>query len=454
MELSGRLADFLVGTEYDRIPAATVAQAKERILDTLGAALAGYAGWDYTGRFLAACATLGTGGRPVIGPRSGARFPAARAAMINAAMAHAVELDDGHKNAGVHAGAVVVATALTLGADLGRTGKEVLTAVVLGYEVAYRLAVGMSPSLIDGGFHPSAICGTVAAAAVAGKLMGLTRDRLANALGLSGLFASGLMEATVSGQQSKCVMVGQAALNGISAACYAKQELEGPLTVFEGKSGMLRAMGGRADPDVLLHGLGEPFWIKDTYNKFYPTCRHAQPAIEAARELAREHRLDWREVERVLVDTHRVAYRLTGTITGPKNPGEAKFSIPYGVALALIDREVAVRHLTAEFYEDPRYLELARRVTVRIDPRMDALYPERRGASVEILMKDTSSCGRVCYDLKGSPQNPAGVGELRAKFAANAAGLLDANARDRLLERTDVFERETDLTDYLALLNW
>ena len=448
------LADFIANTNYEDIPAETIAVAKERLLDTIGAMIAGRAGWAYGDDLIEAMKPLGVGTSPVLGPDRESRFPAARAAMLNATFAHAIELDDGHTFAGVHAGAVVVPTALIMGEELGASGKEVLTAIVLGYEAVYRMAVAQSPQLIDHGFHPSATCDTVGAMAVAGKLMKLDAQRLANGLGMSALQAAGLMEATVSGQQSKCVMVGNAAYAGISCAYVARMGLEGSTTAFDGKTGLFQAMSKPIDAREALKDLGKPFWIGNTYVKFYPTCRHAQPAIEAALNLAEKNGIRPEQVERIDVGTHRVAYELTGVIHAPQNPGEAKFSIAYGIAAALQDGGVAVRHLTQPFYTDEKYLATARKVTTAIDEQVNALYPKRRGAKVTIYLKNGSACTEECYDLKGSPQNPVGFEELRNKFVVAATGFLSDDAIQAVQQKCAALEQEESISDLLSLLNW
>lgn len=454
MELTKQFAEFIAKTRYEDLPEQVIATAKERLLDTVGAMLAGRAGWVYGDALEQTVKALGQGNHSVVGPHSERCYPAARAAMLNACFAHAIELDDGHKFAGVHAGAVVIPTALVMGAELGCSGKEVLTAIVLGYEVVYRLAVAQSPELIDRGFHPSATCGTVGAMAVAGKLMGLDAERLANGLGMSALQAAGLMEATVSGQQSKCVMVGNAAYNGISCAYIARAGLEGCLSAFEGKSGLFQGMSKPLDPGKVTEGLGREYLIADTYNKFYPTCRHSQPAIEAALNMGLAHRIQPEQVERVEVGTHRVAYELTGVIHRPQTPGEAKFSIAYGVAAALVDQGVAVRHLTPEYFQQERYLELADRVTVRLDETVDALYPKQRGAQVRIVLKDGTSYEETCYNLKGSPQNPVGFDELVRKFVTAATGLLEERTIQEVRDQCASFEREKEIGSFLSLLKW
>ncbi len=454
MELTHQFADFLVKTNYEDLPSGVVDLARERLLDTIGAMLAGRAGWNYADALIAAMEKIGKGECGIIGKNPCPCFPAPRAAMLNATFAHSIELDDGHKFAGVHAGAVVVPTALVMGAKLNATGKDILTAIVLGYEIVYRLAAAQSPQLIDRGFHPSATCDTIGAAAVAGKLMKLDEERMANGLGMAGLQASGLMEATVSGQQSKCVMVGNAAYNGICCAYVAEQGLPGTTTVFEGKTGLFQAMSRTISPELVTERIGKDYQISETYNKFYPTCRHSQPAIEAVLNLAVKNDIDPEGVAAVEVGTHRVAYELTGIIYEPKNPGEAKFSIPYGVALALKDHGVAVRHLKEEAYTDRGYLKLAKLVTVRIDEAVNSLYPKKRGAQVKIIMKDGTEYEEECYDLKGSPQNPVGFDELVEKFITAATGLLKEETIKEVIDRCTRFEQESDPGSFLSLLNW
>ena len=448
------IAEFIANTNYEDIPTETIAVAKERLLDTIGAMIAGRAGWAYGSALVEAMKPLGLGNSPILGPDRESRFPAARAAMLDATFAHAIELDDGHTFAGVHAGAVIIPTALVMGAELGASGKEILTAIVLGYEAVYRMAVAQSPQLIDHGFHPSATCDTVGAMAVTGKLMKLNAQQLANGLGMAALQSSGLMEATVSGQQSKCVMVGNAAYAGIACAYVARVGLEGCTTAFDGKTGLFQAMSKPLRAEEVLKDLGKPFLIGNTYVKFYPTCRHAQPAIEAALNLIEKNSIRPEQVEHIDVGTHRVAYELTGVIHAPQNPGEAKFSIAYGIAAALADHGVAVRHLTEPFYTNERYLETARKVTTTIDEHVNALYPKRRGAKVTICLKDGAVCTEECYDLKGSPQNPVGFEELRNKFVVAATGLLSDNAIRTVLQKCADLEQEKDAGDLLALLNW
>lgn len=432
MYLTQKFAAFIARTNYDDLPKQVVDLAKERIMDTAGAAIAGSVNWEYASQLREACKKLGSGSCGVIGGEK--CYPAAHAAMINATYAHSVELDDGHKNAGCHAGAVVVPTALIMAQALGRSGKELVAAVAIGYEVTYRIASHVNPAQINKGFHPSSNCGAYGAAAVAGKLMGLNEEQLANALGQAGMLASGTMEATKSGQRAKCVQVGNAAYNGILAAYLAETGMEGCLTALEGPNGLFATQSENVDVEDVCRDLGKVYTIGDTYNKMYPSCRHAQPGIEAALDLGVEHKIDPADVAAVHIGTHKVAYELTGIIKEPKNSGEAKFSLAYGSAVALRRHRFGVADLMERSYTDPETLRLADKVTCEIDPDVQAVFPKKRGAKVRIELKDGTVYEKELYDLKGSPGNPVSIGELERKFMSSAGAAMPEIRAQQLLE--------------------
>ncbi|MCI8511183.1 MAG: MmgE/PrpD family protein [Lachnospiraceae bacterium] len=433
MYVTERFADFIYDLSYEALPEEIVSLTKERILDSVGAVLAGAGSWVYRDRFLSACERMGTGDTAAFttGER---RFPLARAVMIDTTFGHAVELDDGHAFAGAHAGTAVVPTALTVAGALGIGGRSVIPAVVAGYDIVYRLAVAMAPWQIEKGFHPTSNDDTFGVTAAAGKLMGLSKKELADALSLAGLYAAGLQEATVSGQLSKCVMVGNAAYSGMEAVYLAQSGMEGTMSVFEGENGFFSSKSKDVDAKKVCEGLGERYLITDTYSKLYPTCRHAQPAIEGVLNLMEQYGFGPDEVERVHVGTHEVACRLTGTIKAPKDSGEAKFSSAYGVAVALCEKGFGVRHLNPEYTQNPRYRRLAERVTVEWDAQVQAVYPKKRGARVTVWLKDGQTFQTEVYDLKGSPKNPVGFRDIRDKFTANVGNLMPPADMERLIE--------------------
>jgi 2-methylcitrate dehydratase PrpD len=451
MLVAQKFAEFIEKTNYEVMPPVTIAITKERILDTIGSALAGCASWDYHDRFIAACRNFGDGDSSIVCSNK-REFPVAVAAMINATFAHAIELDDGHKNAGVHAGAVIVPTALAMGEKFGSNGKEIIAAIAIGYEITYRIACHVNPMQIQKGFHPSSNCGTFGAMAAAGKLMKLNKEQVANGLGFAGLFASGLMEATQSGQKSKCVQVGKAALSGILAAYMAQMGLIGTTTIFEGNTGFFNAQSENVDVEDVCRDLGRVFTIGDTYTKLYPTCRHSQPAIEAVLNITAEEGFGYEEIEYVSVGTYQVAYNLTGTIYEPKDAGEAKFSLPYGVALALNEHSVEVRHMTPEYWNNPINKGLAALVKVYVDPEVQAKFPKKRGAKVAIGLRDGRRFIRECYDLKGSPNNPVGWAELSDKLVRNATEIIPRANIEQLMKMVADLENQRNIIGVIELL--
>ena len=451
MYITEKFADFVHDVKFEDLPADIVALTKERILDSVGAILAGAGNWDYREKFLDVCDKMGKG--DVSAFTTGDRkYPLARAVMIDATFGHAVELDDGHKFAGAHAGTAVVPVALTIARELGLSGKDVIPAVVAGYDIVYRIAAAMAPHQIDKGFHPTSNDDTLGAAATAGKLMGLTKDELANALGLAGLYASGLMEATVTGQLSKCVMVGNSVASAMQAIYMAQNGMEGTVSVFEGKDGFFKAKAENVDLEALCDGLGKEFRIVDTYSKMYPTCRHAQPAIESTLNLMEEYGFGPDDVDHVWVGTHEVAYTLTGKIKAPKDSGQAKFSSAYGIAVALYEKGFGVCHLNPEYTEDEKYLAMAEKVTVEQDPEVQSVYPTRRGAKVKIYLKDGRELATEVYDLKGSPNNPVGFEEIKNKFVANVKNLLSPEDLESLLDMVMNLEKLESVEPLMAIL--
>lgn len=452
MYITERFSEFIVDTRYEVLPEEVIRLAKERILDTVGAAVAGKTNWEQTDAFLEACQAMGTGSAGVWGESESA-FSWDRAAMIHATFAHAIELDDGHKNAGCHAGAVIVPVALTLGEMFHASGKDIITAVVIGYEVVYRVVAQMMPHQIKKGFHPSGNCDTFGAMAVTAKLMGLTKEQIASGLGFAGLFSAGLMEATVSGQQSKCIQVGQAALNGVAAAWYARAGLAGTVSVLEGKTGFFRAQAEPVDFEQVCEGLGERYLIGDTYSKLYPTCRHSQPAIEGVLDLVEEYGFGFEEVKSVWVGTHQVAIDLTGQVKHPETPSQAKFSIAYGVALALREHSVGVCHLNQKYIQDSQLRQLADLVTAEVDQDIQALYPTRRGSRIRVVLKDGKVLEKELFDLKGSPDNPVGWRELEKKFVDNLTGVYPAEQIRQMSKELFELEQVADICQLTDILH-
>ncbi|WP_392438373.1 MmgE/PrpD family protein [Cloacibacillus evryensis] len=446
------LSQFIAETKYEELPEPIILCTKERIIDILSAAMAGSSLWEYRNEIIEASRDMECrGNSTLIGREETVSFPTAAA--INCAYAHSVELDDGHKNAGIHAGAVVVPTVLSLAEKINASGKNVILAVVIGYDVAYRFARSMSPLLIENGFHPSAACGTMGAAAAAASILGLNQYQAAKALSLSALFTSGIMEATHSGQSSKGVMVGHAAFAGINAAIMAKNGFTAPDAPFNGTDGLFKALSvGDVDVANMLEGLGKNYEIKDTYVKLYPTCRHTHAPIEGTIALCLEHNIAADEIKRIDIGTYPIAYRLTGAAEAPHDIQQARFSAPYCVASALLGGTFGIVDLKGENIRNDRRIKISSLVHVYVDKEVTSEFPQKRGAKIRIELKNGTSFEKTVYTLKGSPELPIGYPELCEKFKNMAKGLISTETIMEICDKVWKFDSLTELGALMKLL--
>lgn len=449
--IAERLAAYAASLEYDDLPESVVVQAKRCLLDTIGVALAGF-GTDLGRAFSSLVMEWGGSGEATVFG-DGMRVPAVNAALANGAMGHIHELDDGHRFAMGHPGVTSIPAAVAVAERAGATGRELIAATVLGYDAFVRVATAINPSHRGRGFHTTGTCGTFAAAAAAGKALGLDEERIANALGIAGVQAAGLMEVMRGESMIKPLNAGRAAQNGVLAALLAERGVTAPTTIFEGGDGFLGAYSDDYEAQRIVDDLSGDYHIMGTYVKLHAACRHAHPAIDCALELAREHGLDPEAVERVVVRTYSAAHRLTGTEYEPRTVSTAKFSTPYCVAAALTHGRISPDEFTAEKIADPRLLGLAKRVEVVVDPEIDRLAPEKRGASVEISVKGGPKYEWAVENPRGEPENPVSREELEDKFRSLVGPILGAGNVQRIIDVVADIESLEDVGELTLLLS-
>jgi 2-methylcitrate dehydratase PrpD len=356
--IARQLARFIHSTSFNDVPAKVIEDAKSRILDSLGTALAS--------RELPVPSTAlkfvqgngGTGESTIFGhPR---RVAAIDAAFVNATLVNGTTHDDFLDKS--HPGAVTVPAAIALAEETGRSGREVLGAVVLGYDLTGRAWRG-GPSMLPK-FRASGVAGAIGAAATAGKLLELEEDGLASALGLAGMFASGFGEGFLSGTMDVKLNVGWACRSGVSAAKLAQCGASAAPLAFEGASGFYQAFAGTTEHAANAVGeFGTPFLIEQSVYKERPVCIFVQTPVELARALVDEHEIDATAIERVIIH----APHATFTNPGFRNSApfrthlQARISARFTTAAALLRRPIDEY---AFYYDtgDPQVLALAERI--------------------------------------------------------------------------------------------
>ncbi len=365
-------------------------------------------------------------------------------ALINGTAAHAAEVDDSFREAMYHPGAATVAAALAAAQLVRADGLQFLRAVVLGYEVSTRIGVAMGRAHYKF-WHSTGTVGTFGATAAAASLLQLNETQFAHALATAGTFAAGLQQAFRKETTSKPLHAGRAAEAGLLAAQLACNGMRSTLDVFEAEAGLGQAMSAGPDWSQIGATLGLDFHITRLTFKNHIGCGHTFPAIDGALELQRLHGFGHQDIEQVHVSTYKPALDIASHVQ-PSTADEARFSLNYVVATALVHGSVRLSAYERDRLEDPATLDLMRRVEAVVDPMLDAAFPGRRSARVEIVLRDGRRLTHLQPDRKGDPELPLSDEELGSKLIELAAPTLGAASAQALLARLWTLDRSESLT--------
>ena len=424
IEYTRKLAESCAGISLERLPAEVVDKAELCLLDFF-ANVYGSLELEAVSRVVSYIRSLGG---PEVATALGCGFRTGihNAAFLNGTTAEAIEAQDGLRFGGNHPGTAVIPAALALAEDLGRSGKEVIEAVVAGYEVAGRIAAAVHPHHTLAGFLPTGTCGAFGAAVAASKLMGHDAEGILNSLGNAGYLSPlSMAEHLMGGYTSKIVQGGQAASAGLTAAGLAGAGISGPPYVLEGShlKGGFTQITTRSEPDLkrIVEQLGEHFSIMDVYLKPYTACRHTHGAAQAALELVDGESFKPQDIEAVDVYTYGIASMAVGKgVTAGSTFVSAQFSLPYVVSACLIDGEMGPAQLKADRISDPAVLKLSQKVKVNVDPELTRVYPGVTASRVEIRLKSGRTLVKQVDIPQGDPRNPMtaeGVADKVKRFA-------------------------------------
>ena len=278
------LAAFAVRTRAEDIPSDVRTRAAHHMLDAAGIAVAA-SRYDFSHRMLSGVTSLGGKGEvPVIG--MAAKLSPRDAAMANGFLCHGLDYDDTHIAGVIHPTASVLPAVLSAGAMAGASGRDLVTAFVIGVETATRLAMVAKSGFHQVGFHPTGMIGVFGCALAAGRLLGLTEKQLRHAQGIAVSMASGSMEFVADGAWNKRLHPGWAAQAGITAAALAREGFIGATKPYDGRFGLFPAYMGkeadRADYKLATAGLGKSWELLQTAIKPYPACHFTHACIDSA----------------------------------------------------------------------------------------------------------------------------------------------------------------------------
>lgn len=371
-------------------------------------------------------------GRATLVP-SGIAAGGQAAALINGTAAHTVEFDDIYRDGLYHPGAPTIAAALAAAQLVGADGERLLAGVVAGYEISNRIAVAVNPRHYDF-WHTTATVGCFGAAGAAAVILGLDAARAAHALASVATMAAGLQQAFLADAMSKPLHSGRAAEAGLLAARLAAAGVTGALDALEGPRGFAAAMSRDTviDWDAVTGDLGRDWTITRMTFKNHAACGHVHAAVDAVRALTEENGLTADDVERIEVGSYAKSKEICGN-PAPVTVFEAKFSLPYCVAAALVLGSVRRAAFEEAAMADPTLRSVAARVVHTVDPECQAAFPKARSARVAIVTRDGRRLERFAPTRKGDPDNPLTDADLADKFRELAEPVLGAARAAALL---------------------
>ena len=446
--ISGQLAQYAANLRYDDLPQDVRTLAHRVLLDTLGCAMAG-AGTDEVAQIRRAMTQANGSGGDTAFWGTPDKAPLPLAALANGAAVHAREIDDFGGCA--HSGSVVIPAALGVAARVGASGRELLTAIVIGYDIARRAMDGGGgyQAFKDRGWHSTSTCGGFGAAAASARLLRLDAQRIQWALGYAGSNAGGTWAYIPEGAMSKRVHPGFAAHTGIIAAYLAANDVTGPASIFEAPWGGYYPtyVPGVATPEEATRDLGKDFRIRLTGFKPYAACRGIHSSVDVMLGLRGKHKVRAADVKQVTVrgsPTHlkQLAKQEVHTLL------DAQFSLPYSIAASLVSGGAMLDQYTPEALRRAEVRDLAGRVHLKLEPGV----ANGDEPFVDVELND----GRVLSDrvliARGDCENPLSEDELRAKFRTAAAATLDAAQIARLEDTVMRVAELKDCRELAALL--
>ena len=452
-----KLADFATDIEFKDLPEDVVKMTKTILLDTIGCAIGGTSG-EISKCMRRVLSELG--GREESTVIGDGKTNSANATLANGCAARYLDFNDiyiSHTRETVHASEAMIPTALALGESEQLSGKEIVTAIALGYDIYMRIADSPLKGFVERQWNASGC--SLGTAVTAGKLLGLTKEQLMNAMAINSpkiMMGYGQhFRGAVSWM--KDLHGAWDAHEGIVAALMAKNGFKAASAIFEGKNGFCDWVGG-CDFDSLYADLGKRFRITEMWLKPY-SCMYAfHTALDIAKKIVNEHHLTPEEINQVNVRTFlRASQMAQPAHYNPTGLEHAQFSLPFCMALVITKGKIIPDFLSEKYRRDPKLLGLAAKVKVALDPELDKVTLQRgdmkRPASVQIVTsKGETYEERLDYPKGQWPQNPMSEDEVQEKFRGLASKLIKKRQIENIVKSVERLEKLQDINELMKPL--
>lgn len=452
MNFTDQISEFTVGVPFEQIPMEVVRVAKEFVLDSVGVQLIGSR--EPVSKIVREYIKE-DGGIPEAGVIGGGfRTSVTHAAFLNGTSNHAPELEACGNFAGSNP-LSVIPVALVLGEKLKVSGKRVLEAIIIGFEIQGKMGIATTPGSHDKGWCAIAVQGTMGAAVTAAKILNLSVDQTKMSLGIAASQAGGLMRQF--GSMTHLLEGGFACRNGVTAAILAQKGLTADKRILDGPSNMWEVMINEQgyNPEKMIRGLGDPFYFKSpgTSMKKYPCCFFTHRAIEALLQLVCEHGLSYEDVERVKAGvTPFIKEALVGG-ADPRSGDMARFSLEHCLASVLLDKDVTVDSFTNEKVLSHPLREARRKIDLEIHPE----WPSGRSALVipiTIKLKNGKELTHKVDKLKGTMDLPLNRKEQEGRYRSFAQPYLSDSQIEESMECILSLEGVNDITNLMTAVTF
>jgi 2-methylcitrate dehydratase len=433
--ISQELAEFVYNMRYEDLPHEVVHEAKRFLLDSFGCALAAIHNDDMKAMHRFTERLGGTQEATVIG--SGLRTNCSNAALMNGLLIRALDYNDIYWEQDPSHPSDLLGAALASAEANGKSGRDLLLATVIAYELEMRWCHAAEPGIREVGWHHASLTQFVSPL-VAGCLYDLDIEQLVAAVGISGsshFTLGGVVAGHLTNMKNTADPL--AAQAGVIAAMMAKEGYEGPVEVIEGKEGLTEVLSNvKWNLDELTKNLGTEYLITSCSYKAFPTEALTHQPISAALQLCREQKLSHKDVEKILVETTTRGADILSDPSKyqPDTKETADHSLPYVVAVAVVDGNVLPESFHDEKLHDPAIRELLPRIEVVADDEIDRLFPRTKRARVTITTTQDQSFTAETDFAKGSPQDPMTDEDVIAKFKANVSRALSASKSETLVD--------------------
>jgi 2-methylcitrate dehydratase PrpD len=434
--LTLRFAEHVAGLMYEAMPDEVTSKAKLILRDGIGNEIAASAISEPANKMIELVKEWG--GAPqstIIG--HGIKVPAPHAALVNAMLGHGIELDDAHGSGLIKSGSVLVPAAFALAELTGASGKDVITGVVAGYDIAVRIAKAINPGHRQRGYHTTGTVSAIGAAAMGAKLLGCNVEQTAWAIGLACMQSAGIQSYLDDPCMAKPFSPGKSAFNGVLAAIMASRNFSGPKKALESREGFFNAFTDSVRLDDLEDNLGKHFSIMEVGFKPHAACRYAHGAIDLAQDAHRQDGVELENVDRVTVHMSELAIRQASKPVCT-NLNAAMGSTQFGVALALASGRNGLKeywdgYKKADVHAGMKKIELQKAPAYGVGGRQ---------AQIDITLKDGRIVTRSSVEPKGEPTNPLTASELEGKFYAMTTMVLDEQHARRISDLMMALERQ------------